>query len=62
DWYGDYAAGAIANPTGAARGSARIQRGGDRTSSTVQLRAAARLPQDPAQASTTSGFRCAANP
>ncbi|MCA9973352.1 MAG: formylglycine-generating enzyme family protein [Anaerolineales bacterium] len=62
DWYGDYAAGAIANPTGAARGSARIQRGGDRTSTTAQLRAAARLPQDPAQASTTSGFRCAANP
>jgi formylglycine-generating enzyme required for sulfatase activity len=58
DWSGTYPDEPRTNPTGAERGTQRVQRGGDRTSSSFQIRATARFDAAPTTQGSTSGFRC----
>jgi formylglycine-generating enzyme required for sulfatase activity len=59
DWYGDYPAGAVTNPTGPFSGSARVYRGGSWDSSAGDCRSAKRGRNPP---SGSAGFRPARTP
>jgi formylglycine-generating enzyme required for sulfatase activity len=62
DWYGAYAAGAQTNPTGAASGSYRVQRGGSWNNFFYLCRSAYRSSPPPADAYDLNGFRVARTP
>jgi formylglycine-generating enzyme required for sulfatase activity len=57
DWYGNYPSGEVANPTGAADGSARVLRGGSWISSPDRCRSADRNWGNPGDRINYFGFR-----
>ncbi|HUY34879.1 MAG TPA: bifunctional serine/threonine-protein kinase/formylglycine-generating enzyme family protein [Pirellulales bacterium] len=57
DWHGEYAAGAVSDPTGPAAGSARVVRGGAFYSSASYCRCAARFAAPPMDRDLNLGFR-----
>jgi formylglycine-generating enzyme required for sulfatase activity len=57
DWYGNYISGAGTNPTGAARGSHRVVRGGSCFDSAAFIRSAYRYSCVPSNRSIGVGFR-----
>jgi len=57
DWYGSYAAGAVANPKGPLSGDGRIQRGGDYSSPAPACRSAHRARSYPYSNDDATGFR-----
>jgi formylglycine-generating enzyme required for sulfatase activity len=60
DWYGEYAAGAVEDPTGPSRGEHRVYRGGGWINDDAGLvRAASRGADRPAYRDSGIGFRCA---
>jgi formylglycine-generating enzyme required for sulfatase activity len=59
DWYAAYSAGAQNNPTGAASGSRRVNRGGSWLSDAGRARASFRGHDDPAARYNELGFRLA---
>jgi serine/threonine-protein kinase len=60
DWRGGYESQAAHDPTGAASGTTRVQRGGDFDAHVLQsVRAANRRESDPANRFNDLGFRCA---
>lgn len=61
DFYGKYSAGAVKNPTGAEKGSARIARGGGWNDFGKHLRCAYRSSQISDEASSSRGIRVARN-
>jgi formylglycine-generating enzyme required for sulfatase activity len=59
DWYGPYAAGDVAAPTGLTEGSRRVQRGGGWTGvEASEFRAAQRMSMEPDARLNDVGFRC----
>jgi formylglycine-generating enzyme required for sulfatase activity len=56
DWYGNYPAGAVTDPTGAAQGSNRVIRGGDCGSHAVSCRSARRFNNYPFFKGNPGGF------
>ena len=61
DWYGPYADGAAADPTGAASGTYRVNRGGGWNDFGRHLRSAYRAAYPPANKTFNLGFRLARN-
>ena len=61
DWYGPYADGASADPTGAASGTYRVNRGGGWNDFGRHLRSAYRAAYPPANKTFNLGFRLARN-
>ena len=57
DWFGAYAAGEVADPTGPSEGQARVMRGGAWDWKATKARSAAREPVAPGYCDTTDGFR-----
>jgi sulfatase modifying factor 1 len=57
DWYGDYEAGPVVDPTGPAQGSLRVVRGGSWVSLGWRVRSAYRFSFDPADRDISIGFR-----
>jgi len=57
DWYGDYAAGSITDPTGPSQGSFRVLRGGSWGSNASYCRSAGRRRFNPVFRSYRLGFR-----
>ena len=57
DWYGEYASGAVTNPTGAAIGSIRVYRGSSWLHDAVSLRSAFRNSYSPSYRLFNLGFR-----
>jgi formylglycine-generating enzyme required for sulfatase activity/tRNA A-37 threonylcarbamoyl transferase component Bud32 len=62
DWYGTYAAGAVADPTGPAGGSYRVFRGGSWSHPARYCRSASRHWSVPSSRSSYLGFRLALSP
>jgi formylglycine-generating enzyme len=60
DWYGLYAPGPLADPTGPALGDRRVARGGALSTPAEDLRTALRADADPDRRFSDFGFRCAA--
>ena len=58
DWYGDYPADDVSNPTGPATGEHRVPRGGSFVFQAVDLRSAIRNWLDPSLRYGDGGFRC----
>ena len=61
DWYGPYADGASADPTGAVSGTYRVNRGGGWNDFGRHLRSAYRAAYPPANKTFNLGFRLARN-
>jgi formylglycine-generating enzyme required for sulfatase activity len=61
DWYGEYGAGAQTNPTGAATGTYRVNRGGGWNDFPKHIRSAYRAATPPDNGSFNIGFRLARN-
>lgn len=59
DWYAEYGAERLSNPTGPGRGYRRVVRGGSCLSGALQVRSASRGQEDPSFRSSTIGFRIA---
>jgi formylglycine-generating enzyme required for sulfatase activity len=59
DFYGEYPAGPVTDPTGPPDGKTRVVRGGSWNDPQKYLRNSARDPHPPAKAEITIGFRCA---
>jgi len=63
DWYNDYAAAAVTDPTGPAIGTRRVDRGGSwycyGSFSHIYIRSAYRADHDPDGYDSQTGFRCA---
>jgi formylglycine-generating enzyme required for sulfatase activity len=59
DWFGEYPAGSVTNPTGPAQGEGRVIRGGSWASPARDCRAAARSERTPGFRSNSLGFRLA---
>ena len=62
DWFGDYPASAVSNPSGAAPGAYRLTRGGAFDNTPTGLRAFARNAVYPDVTQNDLGFRCARTP
>ncbi|MBS1985146.1 MAG: formylglycine-generating enzyme family protein [Bdellovibrionales bacterium] len=62
DWYGNYPAGAVTDPTGPPTGSHRVFRGGSWSSSPQYLRSARRGRNSPGLRSYSIGFRLVRTP
>ena len=62
DWFGDYPASAVSNPSGAAPGAYRLTRGGGWDNTPTALRAFSRNAVYPTLAEADLGFRCARTP
>ncbi len=65
DWYGPYETSACVDPTGPARGTARVLRGGSWNDPAISLRSAARaswIPNDTEMMAWRFGFRVARDP
>ena len=62
DWYGDYPAGAVIDPTGPARGSFRVFRGGSWNFLAAFCRSAFRRRYSPSYRFDSLGFRVALSP
>ncbi len=61
DWYGEYPQRNVADPTGPARGTARVLRGGSFWNLEMYVRAANRYWEDPEKRNRTDGMRLAAD-
>ena len=57
DWYGEYAAGEVSDPTGPTAGSARVVRGGTHFFDALHCRSALRYADHPMERYHSSGFR-----
>lgn len=62
DWYGSYRGGSLADPSGSATGTDRVNRGGSFGSGAGDERSANRAKNPPAEASAYRGFRLALCP
>ena len=64
DWYGDYPAGSVSDPTGPASGASRVNRGGSWDNYARDCRSAYRFGDVPGDRGNYLGFRlvCSAGP
>jgi formylglycine-generating enzyme len=62
DWHGDYPSGAVRDPVGPADGSYRVNRGGSWSSTANNARCAYRRGFEPANSSSSLGFRLSLRP
>ena len=62
DWYGDYPAGSVTDPTGPSSGADRVHRGGGWFSGALYCRSAFHVGVEPGHSSLLLGFRLAFSP
>jgi formylglycine-generating enzyme required for sulfatase activity len=61
DWYGEYPASPVSDPSGPATGSTRVLRGGDLYDNAKSCRSADRKSMNPVYRANSAGFRIARN-